>query len=210
MTKASYDRIGVGYSAFRRADPRIAALVEEALGDAHAVVNVGAGAGSYEPTDRKVTAVEPSAEMIRQRPAGSAPVVQASAETLPFDDGSFDVAMAIITIQHWSDLEAGLAEMARVARQRIVILTLDPTPPADLWLRDYFPRVLEIHAAAMPPIEELIAMLPNASVRHVPGATGLEPPLGTASRSGTEVRGAGYPDCPSLAACSLTRRAALA
>lgn len=168
MTEASYDRIGVGYSAFRRPDPRIAARIEEALGDADTIVNVGAGAGSYEPTDRKVTAVEPSAEMIRQRPAGSAPVVQARAEALPFEDGSFDAAMAIITVQHWSDLGAGLAEMARVARQRIVILTLEPTLPADLWLRDYFPQALEMHAAAMPPIGDLIEALPNASVRHVP------------------------------------------
>jgi SAM-dependent methyltransferase len=169
VTQAAYDRIGVGYSAFRRADPRIAARVEKALGDAHAVVNVGAGAGSYESASREVTAVEPSAEMIGQRPSGSAPVVQACAEALPFDDDSFDAAMAIITVHHWADLEAGLAEMARVARRRVVILTFDPAPLSNLWLvRDYFPRALDIHAAGMPPIEELTRMVPSASVEPVP------------------------------------------
>jgi SAM-dependent methyltransferase len=169
VTRATYDRIGVGYSAFRRADPRIAAQVEAALGDARTVVNVGAGTGSYEPSDRGVTAVEPSAEMINQRPDGSAPVVQASAEALPFADDSFDAAMAIITVHHWTDLQAGLAEVARVARHRVVILTFDPAPLADLWLvREYFPRALEIHANAMPPIEELVKLLPNASVNQVP------------------------------------------
>lgn len=169
MSEAAYDRIGLSYSAHRRGDPRIAARIEEALGDARSVLNVGAGTGSYEPDNREVTAVEPSAEMIGQRPAGAAPVVQASAESLPFDDDCFDAAMAIITVHHWADLPAGLEEIARVARQRVVILTFDPTPLADLWLvRDYFPRALEIHADAMPPIEGLAGMLPNASVEAVP------------------------------------------
>ncbi len=168
MSEAAYDRIGIGYSDIRRPDPRIAARIEDALGDARTVLNVGAGSGSYEPADREVTAVEPSAEMIAQRPPGAAPVVQATAESLPFEDNSFDAAMAIITVQHWPNLEAGLAEMARVARRQVVILTLDPEPPADLWLRDYFPRTLEIHGDAMPPIEELASLLPNASVEPVP------------------------------------------
>ena len=104
----TYDRIGPGYAKTRRADPRIAARIDAALGDARTVLNVGAGAGSYEPPDREVTAVEPSAEMIAQRPAGAAPVVQASAEELPFEDDSFDAAMAVLTAHHWLDLEAGL------------------------------------------------------------------------------------------------------
>jgi ubiquinone/menaquinone biosynthesis C-methylase UbiE len=107
VNEAAYDQIGRGYSNVRRPDPRIAAHIDAALGDARTVLNVGAGAGSYEPADRAVTAVEPSAEMIAQRPPGSAPVVQASAEALPFDDDSFDAAMAIITVQHWSDLAVG-------------------------------------------------------------------------------------------------------
>jgi SAM-dependent methyltransferase len=97
MSETPYDRIGSGYNRHRRADPRIAARIEEALGNARSVLNVGAGAGSYEPTDREVVAVEPSAEMISQRPAGTAPVVRASAEELPFDDDSFDAAMAVLT-----------------------------------------------------------------------------------------------------------------
>jgi SAM-dependent methyltransferase len=169
VTAPAYDRIGVGYSEFRRADPRIAARVEAALGNARTVVNVGAGAGSYEPTDREVTAIEPSELMIAQRPPRSAPVVRATAEELPLEDDSFDAAMAIITVHHWADLHSGLAEVVRVARQRVVILTFDPAPLAELWLvRDYFPQALEIHGDAMPPIEELVGMLPNASVEPVP------------------------------------------
>ena len=169
MLEITYDRIGVGYSEIRQPDPRIAAHIESALGDARTVLNVGAGTGSYESTDREVTAVEPSAEMIAQRPSGSAPVVQASAEDLPFADDSFDAAMAIITVHHWTDLAAGLAEMTRVARRRVAVLTFDPVPLAKLWLvRDYFPRTLEIHGDAMPPIAELAGMLPDATVEAVP------------------------------------------
>jgi SAM-dependent methyltransferase len=169
MSEAAYDLIGRGYRQVRRPDPRIAARIEAALGDAGSVLNVGAGAGSYEPGDREVTAVEPSALMISQRPPGAAPVVQASAEALPFGDDRFDAAMAIISVHHWGDLAAGLTEMRRVARQRVVILTFDPEPLGDLWLvKEYFPRTLQIHGDAMPPIEKLVAMLPGASVEAVP------------------------------------------
>ncbi|HEX4306549.1 MAG TPA: class I SAM-dependent methyltransferase [Solirubrobacterales bacterium] len=133
-----YDRIGRGYALARKTDPRIAAAIEEALGDAGTVLNVGAGAGSYEPEGREVTAVEPSAEMIAQRPAGAAPVVRASAEALPFEDDGFDAAMALQTVHHWPDMEAGLAEMRRVAR-RTLILTNEAGPADDLWLNEYFP-----------------------------------------------------------------------
>jgi SAM-dependent methyltransferase len=169
MSHAAYDRIGVGYVDIRQPDPRIAARIDAALGDAHSVLNVGAGTGSYEPADREVTAVEPSELMIAQRPPGSAPVVQASAEELPFEDGSFDAAMAIITVHHWHDHRTGLVEMTRIARRRVVILTFDPAPLSELWLvRDYFPRTLQIHGDAMPPVEELAAALPNATVDVVP------------------------------------------
>jgi ubiquinone/menaquinone biosynthesis C-methylase UbiE len=145
MADATYDRIGVGYGAHRHGDPRIAARIVAALGDARSVVNVGAGAGSYEPSDREVMAVEPSAEMISQRPAGSAPVVQASAETLPFADNSFDAAMGVLTAHHWADLRAGLDEMQRVARQRIAMVAFDPEALEDLWITaDYFPAMLEL------------------------------------------------------------------
>lgn len=147
MSGGTYDRIGRNYRRVRRPDPRIAAGINAALGAAKTVVNVGAGAGSYEPTDRSVTAVEPSAEMIAQRPRGSATVVQADAEALPFDDDSFDAALAILTIHHWIDLAAGLAEMQRVARQRIVVVTFDPEPLRDLWIvRDYFPGMLNLES----------------------------------------------------------------
>lgn len=169
MNEAAYDRIGVGYSAVRRPEPQIAARIEAALGTARTVLNVGAGTGSYEPAGREVTAVEPSRTMIAQRPPGSAPVVEAFAEDLPFEDDGFDAAMAIITVHHWSDMRAGLAEMERVARQRVVVLTLTPTPLHEPWLvRDYFPRMLDFHTRVMPAIDELTAVLPNASVEPVP------------------------------------------
>jgi SAM-dependent methyltransferase len=169
VTELAYDRMGLGYSAVRRPEPRIAAQIEAALGDARSVLNVGAGSGSYEPAELEVTAVEPSRTMIAQRPPGSAPVVEAFAEELPFEDDSFDAAMAIITVHHWSDARAGLAEMVRVARRRVLVLTFTPTPPNELWMaRDYFPRILDFHAHVMLPIDELAAMLPDASVKPVP------------------------------------------
>ena len=162
--------MGVGYRQVRRPEPRIAARIEAALGDARTVLNVGAGSGSYEPAGREVTAVEPSQVMIDQRPANAAPVVQASAEALPFEDDCFDAAMAIITVHHWADPAAGLAEMARVTRRRLVVLTFDPGLLAGLWLvHDYFPRALEIHGDLMPPIDELAAQLgPSATVAAIP------------------------------------------
>jgi len=168
VSEAAYDRMGVGYSAVRRPEPRIAARVEAALGDARSVLNVGAGSGSYEPAEREVTAVEPSRTMIAQRPPGAAPVIQATAEQLPFEDNSFDATMAMITIQHWSDVARGLAEMRRVARRRVVLLTFDGPVARELWLVRYFPSALTCHANAMPPIEGLTELLPGASVEAVP------------------------------------------
>lgn len=169
MSEPAYDRIGIGYSRHRQPDPRIAARIEAALGDARTVLNVGAGTGSYEPADCEVTAVEPSAEMISQRPPGAAPVVQASAEALPFDDNSFDAAMAVITVHHWADFAAGLAEMRRVARKRIVLLTIDPDVIARVWIvRDYFPEAEALDRQSMPTIEQLSARLPGASIETVP------------------------------------------
>ncbi len=165
----TYDRTGVGYAAVRQPDPRIAARVEAGLGDARTVLNVGAGTGSYEPSDRQVTAVEPSRVMIEQRPPGAAPVVQASAEDLPFEDDSFDAAMAMITVHHWRDLAAGVGEMRRVARDRVVVLSFEPEPLAELWfVREYFPRALEIHAGFMPAVGELSGLMGGAAVEVVP------------------------------------------
>ncbi|MEE1840673.1 MULTISPECIES: MerR family transcriptional regulator [unclassified Streptomyces] len=138
-----YDNIGSAYPATRRTEPRIAAKVWDALGDARTVLNVGAGTGSYEPPDRDVTAVEPSAVMRAQRPAGAAPCVAATAESLPFEDQSFDAAMAFSTVHHWQDPIAGLREMRRVAR-RVVVFTYDASTTGWLqrfWLtRDYLPE----------------------------------------------------------------------
>jgi hypothetical protein len=135
-----YNTIGATYSVTRRTEPRIAAQVWAALGDARTVLNVGAGTGSYEPPGRDVTAVEPSAVMRAQRPAGAAPCVAATAESLPFEDQSFDAAMAFATIDHWQDPIAGLHEMRRVAR-RVVVFTKDFSDPDLFWLsRDYLPE----------------------------------------------------------------------
>jgi SAM-dependent methyltransferase len=139
-----YDTIGATYTVTRRTEPRIAEQVWAALGGAQTVLNVGAGAGSYEPSDRNVTAVEPSAVMRSQRPASAAQCIAATAESLPFDDKSFDVAMAFATVHHWQDPIAGMREMQRVAR-RVVIFTCDTSDWAwrrRFWLtRDYLPEV---------------------------------------------------------------------
>ncbi|MGD0706418.1 MAG: class I SAM-dependent methyltransferase [Trebonia sp.] len=149
-----YDTIGATYTVTRRTEPRIAARVWAALGDARTVLNVGAGTGSYEPSDRDVTAVEPSAVMRAQRPAGAAPCVAASAESLPFGDQSFDAAMAFATIDHWQDPIAGLREMRRVAR-RVVVFTIDASDPDRFWLtRDYLPEHHDLWAGR-PTLTEL-------------------------------------------------------
>jgi len=133
------------------------------------VVNVGAGTGSYEPVDRDVTAVEPSEVMIAQRAPGSAPAVQAVAEDLPFADDSFDAAMAIITIHHWTDVDAGLAEMVRVARRRVVVVTFDPRDWGDGWIvRDYLPKIMDDHAAWKPSIPQVLDALPGATIEPIP------------------------------------------
>lgn len=141
-----YDRIGQGYTAQRRTEPRIAARIWAALGDAESVLNVGAGAGSYEPPDRRVVAVEPSATMRAQRPPGSAPCLDARAESLPFPDGSFDAAMAILSDHHWDNPLAGLRELRRVAR-RVVVFQWESYSLPHFWLvRDYLPELTGLAA----------------------------------------------------------------
>jgi SAM-dependent methyltransferase len=164
----AYDTLGRGYAGHRRADSRIAALIEQELGDAASVVNIGAGAGSYEPSGRDVIAVEPSEVMIAQRPPGSAPLVRARAERLPFADAAFDAAMAVLTIHHWGDLEAGVAEMRRVAR-RVVVLTWDQRVCDRYWLvAEYLPEIAVQDAKRAVPVERLIELLGAAEVRPVP------------------------------------------
>jgi DNA-binding transcriptional MerR regulator len=152
-----YEVIGSAYPATRRTEPRIAARVWDALGDARTVLNVGAGTGSYEPLDREVTAVEPATVMRAQRPAGAAPCVAAVAESLPFEDQSFDAAMAFSTVHHWQDPIAGLREMRRVAR-RVVVFTHDASGIGWLqrfWLiRDYLPEVASL-VVGRPSVEQL-------------------------------------------------------
>ena len=165
---ARYDAIGRTYTATRGTDPRIAARIWGALGGARTVVNVGAGTGSYEPPDRAVTAVEPSAVMIAQRPPEAAPAVQASAEALPFDDASFDAAMAVLTIHHWSDFRAGCAELRRVARERVVVLSWDPTYVGRLWVGpEYFPEYAREDVDGFPSLADQAAAL-GAEVETVP------------------------------------------
>jgi SAM-dependent methyltransferase len=149
-----YDAIGGGYSARRRPDPRITSAIAAALGDADSVVNVGAGAGSYEPTDRRVVAVEPSWSMIRQRPADGAPAVQASAVELPLRDGAVAAALAVLTIHHWPDRRRGLAELARVARRRIVVLTWDPAWSGFWLVDDYFPELVAMDRPIFPTLHD--------------------------------------------------------
>jgi SAM-dependent methyltransferase len=149
-----YDTIGATYTVTRRTEPRIAAQVWAPLGDAQTVLNVGAGTGSYEPPGRDVTAVEPSAVMRAQRPAGAAPCLDATAESLPFEDKSFDAAMAFATVEHWRDPVAGLREMRRVAR-RVVVFTYDASDPDLFWLnRDYLPEFAGLWAGR-PSLAEL-------------------------------------------------------
>jgi SAM-dependent methyltransferase len=150
LMPAKYDIIGLNYAELRKPDARIAAAIQKALGQAETVLNVGAGTGSYEPVDRLVTAVEPSLEMIRKRSSSAAKAIQASADHLPFEDDAFDAAMAILTVHHWPDKEAGLHEMRRVTRGRIVLLTFDPSHRP--WLTDYLPELARVDERQMPAI----------------------------------------------------------
>ncbi len=159
---ARYDTIGINYAELRKPDHRIAAAIERALGEARTILNIGAGTGSYEPASREVTAVEPSIEMIRKRNSSAAPVVQASADDLPFDDHAFDAAMAILTIHHWPDKEAGLREVRRVTRGRMVLLTFDPSVRP--WLTDYFPQLSVLDDANMPAMADYSRWLGSARV----------------------------------------------
>ena len=160
---AKYDVIGINYSDLRRPDPRIAAAIHEELGGSQTIVNVGAGTGSYEPEDRSVTAVEPSIGMIRNRTSSAAAVIQASAHALPFGDATFDAAMAILTIHHWLDKEAGMRELRRVTRGRIVLLTYDPTYRP--WLTDYLPELAELDEAQMPAMDDYTRWLGDVQVK---------------------------------------------
>ena len=165
---ADYGAIGGGYVRYRRPDPRIAARIEAALGDARKVLNVGAGAGSYEPVHLDVTAVEPSAAMRAQRPPHLPRAIDAVAEALPFADASFDASMATFSVHQWADLGQGLAELRRVTRGPVVILTCDPAALGGWWLEEYAPEVFAVEARRYPPIAAIAGKLGGAKVHPVP------------------------------------------
>lgn len=161
---ARYDEIGVGYSAYRGADPRIMEAVLDALGDARTVINVGAGTGSYEPTDRPVIPIEPSTAMAVQRRRDQPPAVLGVAESLPLADDAADAAMAVLTMHHWADVDRGLQEMLRVARRRIVLVTIDAAVEGEMWLlRDYIPQVLTRDDREFPSIPSLVEALGHST-----------------------------------------------
>ena len=162
-----YERIGRGYATTRREDPQIKALIDDALGDAATVVNVGAGTGSYEPRDRHVIAIEPSDVMAAQRPPGLAPAIRATAGSLPLRDASVDAAMAILTVHHWdAELERGIRELRRVTRDTIVILTFDAEVSSRMWLvADYLPELAELDRRTFPTIHRLTDLLGRPDTR---------------------------------------------
>jgi SAM-dependent methyltransferase len=164
-----YASIAGAYSSYRHPDPRIMAHIDRALGAARSVLNVGAGTGSYEPIDRDVTAVEPSATMRAQRPPHLNVAIDAIAEALPFDDDEFDASMATFTVHQWTHLDRGLAEMRRVTRGPVVILTCDPALVERFWLNDYAPQVLAAEARRYPPLHAIQAAVgSSATVQNVP------------------------------------------
>jgi SAM-dependent methyltransferase len=150
----NYDKFGQQYAGHRRTDPRIAVYVHEALNNAKSVINVGAGAGSYEPEDKYVVAVEPSMVMRSQRITnGKSPAIIGTADDLPFDDNAFDASMAMVTIHHWPDINKGLKELRRVTKQQIVIMTFDPEALDDFWNVHYFPELIAVEKLRYPTID---------------------------------------------------------
>ena len=165
-----YNTIGVDYAETRKPDPRLAALIHASLKGLESILNVGAGAGSYEPADKSLVALEPSSIMISQRPAGAAPCVGGEVENLPFADNSFDAAMALLTLHHWRDIWQGLSELKRVVRKRIVIHThnWDTAVMGGFWLtNDYIPEIIDRDARRFPKIEDIAAEFRSVRVIKV-------------------------------------------
>jgi SAM-dependent methyltransferase len=167
-TLDTYDTIGRSYSTRRQPDPRLAARLDALIGGDSTVLNVGAGTGSYEPVRTGVVAVEPSTVMLRQRPPSAAPAVRAVAEALPFQDQAFDVVLGILTVHHWNDQRRGLEECARVARDRVVIMTWDPDAEGFWLVRDYFPDILEIDRRIFPSMDLFRAVFGSITVQPLP------------------------------------------
>jgi hypothetical protein len=164
---ADYSTIAAGYHRYRQPEPAFERAIARALGDVRTVLNVGAGAGSYEPTDRDVIAVEPSASMRSQRPEHLAVAIDAAAESLPFPDDHVDAAMATFSVHQWSDLEAGLGELRRVARGPVVIMTCDPQLLDRFWLVDYAPEIIQTEARRYPAIDRVARAL-GGDIETVP------------------------------------------
>lgn len=164
---ALYDTIGLGYADLRQPDPSIERAIRNGLGNAATIINVGAGTGSYEPSNRSVVAVEPSMTMISQRPPDAAPVVQATAMAVPFRTDAFDASLAILTVHHWPNRNKGLKELRRVSRGRVVVLTRDPTFPG-FWLTDYIPEILDIDRPIFPMLHEFELVLGSVEVIDIP------------------------------------------
>jgi SAM-dependent methyltransferase len=163
----NYDLGGAEYASVRQPDPRIAARIHAALGDAATVLNVGAGSGSYEPTDRYVLALEPSRVMRRQRPRPLAPALIGTADSIPFDDGAFDASMAVLTVHHWKDRARCLGEMRRVTRGPVVVMTFDPDAPTDFWIWDYCPELEAIERQRYGSLASMTSAL-GGEVRALP------------------------------------------
>jgi SAM-dependent methyltransferase len=169
-----YAGLAADYAVVRRPDPRVGAQLAAALGEARTVINLGAGTGSYEPTDRQVVAVEPSAEMRARRDPALPPAIDATAAALPFDDGTFDAALGVFTVHHWPDLEAGLAEARRVTSGPVVLMTADPDALGDLWLADYAPEFHTTERRRYPSLARIAACL-DAEAGSTSGALDVHP-----------------------------------
>ncbi len=165
----AYDAVRRGYGAVRRADTRILRHIAKAVGGAPSVLNIGAGTAAYEPPNRRVVAVEPSDLMIKRRKPGSAPVVKATAENLPFRDDAVHAAMSVLTIAHWTDPLAGVREMARVASRRAVVLTLDTQVASAFWAYRYFPDLAFLDSVRFPSVASIGENLGGeVSVQEIP------------------------------------------
>jgi SAM-dependent methyltransferase len=199
----AYDRIGAGYRATRRPDPRIASQVHAALSTMGTVLDVGAGAGSYEPP-QTIVAIEPSTVMIAQRPPGSAPCIRATAEALPLRDNCVDAAMAMLTVHHWGDVAAGIEQLRRVTRHRVVVLTWDQTVIRNFWLlREYLPEAARVNDALYVPIDHLVELLGGAEVQAVPVPWDCADGFGAAT--GDALRPTSTPPCVPGSRCWRTR-----
>ncbi len=166
----NYDKFGQQYAHHRQTDPRIAAYVHDALADAKTILNVGAGAGSYEPTDKYVVAVEPSIVMRAQRiNNGKTPAIIGTADALPFDDNAFDASMAMVTVHHWPDINKGLKELRRVTKHQVIIMTFDPDALDNFWNAHYFPELIAVEKARYPTVEFITNSLGgNCEVKSIP------------------------------------------